>query len=364
MSFKAKIVLDSISPFDQRLITVEATYPRFIHSEILTHRDRERNAASSRAIPWMSWRPKFAAESDAEYAMNKTAGGVEMLHDRCMKKMILTNPVVPLKFGMEQKGMQKGNDIPDHLAELATQLWLMGRDYMVDIADMLHNIGETYDRIQKGELESFGLFASGPPQHSDWTDVKIHKSLANRLTEPWMWITVVLSATEWNNFFRLRCHPAAEQHFFKIACMIRDEIRVSTPKRLNFGEVHAPYVSNEEKAVLSAKYLAGDFNTDLSKWSRDGHVTSPEFLIQAISTARCARVSYLTHDGRRDFNKDIELYNTLLKPPGDPDADIMHASPFGHVAQPAERHHRSGPFIGWKQFRKLFKNENVEGCSV
>jgi hypothetical protein len=359
MAFAAKMVLDSISPFDVRLCTIEATYPRFVHAEVLTHRDRERNSASSRAIPWMSWRPKFKAESEAEYAMNKAAGGIDMLHDKCMKKMILTDPVVPLKFGMEQRGMQKGEDIPPHLAHLAEKLWLMGRDYMVDIADMLHNIGETYMRIQRGELESFGLFAAGPEHHANCEDVKIHKSLANRLTEPWMWITVVMTATEWNNFFRLRCHPAAEQHFFKIACMIRDVIRESKPRRLNFGEIHAPYVTEEEKAeIIDKQVKSGYFNTDKTKWDH------PDGIIQAISTGRCARVSYLTHDGKRDFKKDIELYETLLRPPGDPDEDIMHASPFGHVAKPAERHHRSGPFIGWKQFRKEFANENVPGCTV
>ncbi len=140
-----------------------------------------------------------------------------------------------------------------------------------------------------------------------------------------------------------------------IANMIRDEIRVSTPKRLNFGEVHSPYVTEVEQEEIAQKYYAGDFGPGF-----DG----PEFVIQAISTGRCARVSYLTHDGKRDYMEDIKLYQTLLKPPGDVDEDIMHASPFGHVATPTDKHHRSGPFIGWKQFRKEFSNENVTGCDV
>lgn len=348
--YKAKVILDSISPFDQRLITVEVTYPRFIHGEIMTHRDRERNAASSRAIPWMSWRPKFAMETQAEYAANKAAGGVEMLSEKCMKGMILRNPVIPLKWGMEQKGMQKGDEIPPHLANLATKLWLMGRDYMVDITDMIHNIGDTYERIEKGELKWFGFHPKNEEQNQDWKDVRVHKSLCNRLTEPWMWITTVMTATEWNNFFRLRCHPAAEQHFFHVASMIREEIRKSKPKRLNFGEWHLPYVQPEEtQDIHTYADVMGKTYWEVAK---------------PISVGRCARVSYLTHDGRRDFNDDIKLFQTLLKPPGDPDEDLMHASPFGHVAEPTDRHHRSGPFIGWKQFRKEFPNENVEGCTV
>lgn len=75
-----------------------------------------------------------------------------------------------------------------------------------------------------------------------------------------------------------------------------------------------------------------------------------------ISTARVGRVSYLTHDGVRNPDKDIELFNRLADGSG-----FGHWSPHGHVAEASSELVRSGPFVGWKQFRKKFANENMEG---
>ena len=168
--FEVKMILDSMAPCGKRLTTITATYPRFIHSEIMTHRDRARNAASSRAIPWSK-----------------------------MREQIINDPVIPLVFGSEQKGMQTGCEVDDPKAAL--ECWLNARDVALERADWLHCYG-------------------------------VHKSIVNRIVEPWMWITVVMSATEWKNFFRLRCHPDAEIHFQKIAGMIRDLLEASTPTPL------------------------------------------------------------------------------------------------------------------------------------
>lgn len=268
--FEVKIIADSIAPSGKRLTTLTATYPRFIHSEVLTHRDRARNAASSRAIPW----PKMMA------AINET-------------------PVVPIRFGNEQKGMQTGGEIdrPDD----AAKIWLEARDGAVRAAQQLADLG-------------------------------VHKSICNRLTEPWMWITVVMSATEWKNFFRLRCHPDAEIHFQKIAGMMREAIGASEPAEKLVGEWHLPFTT------------ADDFLNPIEDVCR-------------ASVARCARVSYLTHEGKRDFAKDQELFDRLVQGSG-----FGHWSAHEHVAQASDdRDFRSGPFIGWKQFRKEFTNENLAG---
>lgn len=274
--FKCDVVCDSISPHGKRLTTIVVTYPRFIHSEIMTHRDRERNSASSRAIPW----PK-------------------------MREMITNTPVIPIRFGSEQKGMQTGGEIdrPD----LAEKVWLEARDFAIKKAEELAALG-------------------------------VHKSICNRLTEPFMWITVVMTATEWNNFFRLRCHPDAEIHFQKIAGMIREARDAHLPKRLDFGDWHLPFIN------------VGDIDNISS-------IFSGEYDLRQISTARTARVSYLTHEGKRDMSKDMELFNTLSNGSG-----FGHWSPHGHVAQcHPNADHRSGPFIGWHQYRKEFPNENVAG---
>ncbi len=297
--FDVKVVLDSLAPCGKRLTTITATYPRFIHSEIMTHRDRERNAASSRAIPW--------EHKPGAKATNKS-----------MKEMILMEPVVPIRFGSELKGMQTGGEIAT--PELARAIWLKARDNAVESAQALADLG-------------------------------VHKSICNRLTEPFMWITVVMTATEWKNFFRLRCHPDAEIHFQKIAGMIRDALAASTPtpppaialathNGERFGEQeeswHLPFVTGVDLYDLLVDYGLED--------------------VKAISAARVARVSYLTHEGKRDPVKDLDLFQRLADGSG-----FGHWSPHGHVAKASGELVRSGPFIGWEQYRKQFPNENLEG---
>lgn len=294
--FEVKMILDSVSPAGVRLTTLTATYPRFIHAEIMTHRDRARNAASSRAIPFP-----------------------------VMMERVLDEPVVPIMWPAEQRGMQGGEPLPDFLANFAQEIWLAARVRAVQYADDLHHIGRT--------------FAHQYPEHpraEEVKDLRVHKSIPNRLVEPWMWITVLMTATEWKNFFRLRCHPDAEPHFQKIAGMIRDAMEDSTPSEPSpaRGGWHLPFISGDD--------------VDDYKLEACGR----------LSVARCARVSYLTHDGKRDPNKDFELYDRLVAGSG-----FGHWSPHEHVAQVADdATHRSGPFRGWVQFRKFFVGqENVEG---
>lgn len=76
-------------------------------------------------------------------------------------------------------------------------------------------------------------------------------------------------------------------------------------------------------------------------------------ILKQISVARCARVSYLTHEGKRDILKDLELCERLKGGSG----GIGHWSPFEHVAQAMDLPTQSGNFWGWKQYRKEFENE-------
>lgn len=276
-AFRCRIVLDSMAPCGKRLTTIEITYPRFIHAEILTHRDRARNSASSRAIPW----PKMMAA-------------------------ITESPVIPIRWGSEQKGMQTGGEIEN--PQEATRIWLEARDNAVRSARALADLG-------------------------------VHKSLCNRITEPWMWITVVMTATEWKNFFRLRCHPDAEIHFQKIAGMIQNTLGFTEPIPLNAGEWHLPFIKPEDW-----------------EWTFENTVSPGLHYLKRISTARCARVSYLTQDGKRDPEKDLELFDRLSNGSG-----FGHWSPAEHVAEALATPERSGPYIGWKQFRKEFPLENQEG---
>ena len=233
-----------------------------------------------------------------------------------MKDMIITEPVIPISFDLEQKGMQSGDALSPADQIKAEAIWLKARDNAVESAQALADLG-------------------------------VHKSICNRLTEPFMWITVLCTATEWNNFFRLRCHPAAEKHFQKIAGMIRAAVGASVPRKLKRDEWHCPYLTEDEQKQLEYSFRIRDY--------------AAEIYIRKVSVGRCARLSYLTHEGVRDPKADVALCERLIRPPGDPDEEVMHASPFEHVAWAHDdATYRSGPFLGWGQFRKDFPNENLE----
>jgi len=264
--YKARMVLDSIGHHGIRLSTMELTYPRIVHSEMLTHRDRARNSASSRAIPFSK-----------------------------MLTAVMEDPFVPLAFGSKQAGMQMGNEVVDQV--VCRGAWLSARDAAIDHAKVLDQYG-------------------------------VHKSICNRLLEPWMWITVIMTATDWENLFRLRCHEDAEIHIQKICYMAKDLLADHQPVPTAFGQWHLPYVQSEE---------FGNYDIETLK---------------KVSVARCARVSYLTHDGVCDVVKDLELFERLVTGSG-----FGHWSPHEHVAQCVNAFERSGPFRGWKQYRKTFAGE-------
>ena len=151
--------------------------------------------------------------------------------------------------------------------------------------------------------------------------------------------TVIVTATEWDNFFNLRCHPDAHPDIRRPAEMMKELAAASKPQLLSEGEWHLPLVDDEE--IKETRALGID----------PVHV----------SVGRCARVSYLTHGGVRDFLADVELHDRL-KVSG-------HLSPFEHVArvpyntdveygmaeygtEPPLNQTWFGNLRGWLQYRK------------
>lgn len=262
MAYACRIVADSFSPSLVRLTTFEVTYPRFVHSELMTHRMFSRNSSSSRAIP------------------------IEK-----MIKQVQDDPAGPVWWGKNQAGMQALEELTGIQLANGRRLWLEARDAAVESA------------YRMMDRESCGA----------------HKQIVNRLLEPWMWITVLVTATEWVNFFNLRCHPAAQPEIRKIAEMMKHEYNKTTSMKQSM--VHLPFYDE----------------------GRDMDIETG--LLRMVCVARCARVSYLTHEGQRDWQKDAELARTL--------AGNGHWSPFEHVADALkDPRQRSGNFIGWKQYRE------------
>lgn len=239
MPFQVRVETDTINPFTgRRITTMILTYPQFIHAEFMTHRVFARNASSSRAIPFLK-----------------------------LLEQIELDPVIPIKFGANQKGMQTGSSVGNVTACEAT--WLNARDAAVAYARELHDLG-------------------------------VHKSLPNRIIEPFTWITVIATATEFANFFRLRYHPDAEVHFQKLALMMYEAIKDSEPVE---QVIHAPFITAEEYAEFDLADKEAD-RERIDFWAK-------------VSSARCARVSYQTHGaGGVSLDRDIELADRLYNGSG------------------------------------------------
>lgn len=234
------------------LWTLQLQYPRFIHSEVMTHRAFSRNASSSRAIP--------------------------------VKKMlsqVWNDPAEPIHWGRNQKGMQAHSQLTGWRKWLGQKLWRAAGKVACCFVYALDKMGA-------------------------------HKQWANRLLEPWQYIHVIVTATEWANFFELRDHPDAQPEIRELAVQIRkamqyamyDEVVDRRHKLTEKDEWHLPYVTQEERELYEVPLLV------------------------AMSTARCARVSYLTHEGKTPtLQEDYNLYNRLVG------SNPKHASPTEHQAK-------------------------------
>ena len=184
-----------------------------------------------------------------------------------------------------------------------------------------------------------------------------HKQIANRLLEPFCHINIVATATEWSNFFALRCHKDAQPEMRLLAEAMRDAMAASEPKKINSADWHLPYVDSDEWRNWPQDLVEGG----------DGYLGGLANLIK-LSVARCARVSYLTQEGKTpSVEEDLKLYDRLVG------AVPLHASPAEHQATPdrwfPDSHFAPDPYEcgkwrqpelhgnlrGWVQYRKILE---------
>lgn len=302
-TISAKTILRSrnASAPNKVLSTLLLRYPRFIHAEFMTHRCMSRNAASSRAIP--------------------------------VKKMIddiLADTAMPIHWGAAQKGMQADQECDEFLYFLDTGVmrstgvfksnrtlaWKIARDNAIEVARAFEAAG-------------------------------YHKQVINRLLEPFMHITVLVSSTEWDNFLDLRDHKDAEPHIQMLAREIRKCLEdESTVQTLEPGQWHLPFVNEDDIAQAKSVIDEPEFGGSI------------EDLLFPLSVARCASTSYKTTDGfDMTLERAVAIYDKLHTKP-------FHASPFEHVAQADDcrpvarvnygwhRKEEHGNFVGFRQLRR------------
>ena len=263
MTIKAKIIAHSSHPGCPDLITVQARYPRFIHAECKTHRLIRIDDAE------YDFLQEISLMDDPELSRNASSSRAVPI-DRMIQD-VLDDPAMPVSWGSNKPGMQAGAEIARK--DEAVAMWLEARDRAVEAARDAQRLG-------------------------------LHKQIVNRLIEPFGHISVVITATDWDNFFKLRIHPDADPTMRALAEAIKVAMDASSPEEIKYGKWHKPY---------------------------GGMLTH--------SAARCARVSYLNHDGTNpDEDRDLALASILM--------DSGHWSPFEHQAMPTpgERH---ANLTGW-----------------
>lgn len=276
----AELIKHSTWEKGQDLYTFRLVYPRFIHGEVMTHRVFSRNAASSRAIPI-----------------------------NAMMAEIKKNPAHPIHWGENQRGMQADKQVNADKRKIALTHWLFAFQSALYHAESLRDLG-------------------------------VHKQVVNRLLEPFMFMTTIVTTTHGglNNFFNLRLHKDAQPEIYELARLMDYAVMHSTPDKLECFEWHAPFVDSFRDGEGSQVFI--DENGSVITFKQAIH----------IAVSACAQVSFRKND--LSLEKAERIYKMLVG------ADVVHASPFEHVAfamEPTNKHRSN--LIGWTQYRKLIDNE-------
>ena len=374
---EANIIADSINPKGDRITTYILTYPRIIHGELMTHRVFSRNSASSRAIPFEK-----------------------------MVKSVTEDPFIPIAFQKGHKGMQGTEYLSKtHKYNLNTFVsacidtlntkhkdskeYLIEKNRIKEKVNLVTNLLKNYINETK-TLDEWWIFARDKAIEtaSILYVFDVTKQLCNRLLEPFMWHTVLVTATEYDNFFELRCpryrnpdsqliykskkdflikgcldfspykaedwysidESQAEIHIQALAEAMWDEKNESAPKQLKAGEWHIPFgdrIDDKELQKISIwRDEYGDVHGPFYKEFDEEKVIN----LLKIATARAARLSYMTFENNIDYQKDIELHDRLL--------ESKHVSPMEHCAQAQDSSNWYANFKGWKSYRKFLEEDN------
>lgn len=190
-----KVIADSISGVDVRLTTFELTYPRMIHSELMTHRLFSRNAMSSRAVPI-----------------------------KTMIDLVRTAPAKPVEWGKNNAGMQSKSLLDPEMAQYVESEWETAAANAARSAALMDTYGA-------------------------------HKQIANRLLEPFQMMRTILTATDFANFFWLRVDADADPTIKEVATLMHELYKTHEPETLENGQWHTPYVDHYYDQNLSLIHI-------------------------------------------------------------------------------------------------------------
>jgi hypothetical protein len=264
MAIKAEMILDSMYPTTCRVSTLLVTMPTYILAEFNKHRVFESNTSSSRAIPTAT-----------------------------LLEQVRTDPVIPVHWGVNQAGMEAKEEEVEGVEEARKVWW--------------HLVGSvTYFVEQLANLN-------------------LHKQVTNRPLAPFMWSTVIVTATEWDNFFAQRLAKDADPMIQAAAKEMYEALAFSVPVE---RKVHLPFVSDRE----------------LVKYTQEE--------CTHMSVARCARVSYKRHNDDFTLEQDTVLSNRCK--------DSGHWTPLGHqLFAGKDDQFFHGCMRGWLQLRQVLNNKPV-----
>lgn len=256
----------------------------------------ECEATSKRIATFTLKIPKFIwGHIISHRTLSRNSASSRAIPAKHIRKEVLHNPFIPIYFGENKAGMQSGKPLNGTRLWFAKKIWLWSRYVPV----FLHFLGEK---------------------------IGMHKEVVNRILEPWLIVDIIVTATEWKNFISLRTNMVVQPEMRYVAEQINALLNEKTPAILSAGEWHLPFILENEKRL--------DLETK-----------------KKICSARCARVSYsLFNSNISDVESDLKLCEKLSL--------SGHWSPFEHVAQAMVSLERSGNFVGWKQYRKEFEEEN------
>jgi hypothetical protein len=307
-TISAKVIADSVAPNGKRLTTMQLRYPRWIHAEGRTH--RLMYVGEDEVDDWEPRTPSLMQDPN----LSRNASSSRAVPVAKLIQDVLDDPAVPMFWGKNQRGMQADEECSERV-----RTWAFGGQD-----------GSSWTN------EEAWLFARGNAieMARAFDEAGYHKQVVNRLLEPFSHINVVVTATEWDNFFELRRHRDAEPHIHALADAMHEAMAASEPLLLYPGQWHTPYVDRAEPPF--------DYK-----------------LCIKMSAARCARVSYLTVEGNKPgMDADLALYKRLV-------GDVpVHASPAEHQGTPATDDltgRLCGNFRGWLQWRKFIECGDGDG---